>query len=97
MRYHPECLACLTAQCHPLPEQCLAGSLSGADSSQIVTEEPHGQLSPNGNRTDSVKAEAGLTARHTSRADTKVEFSEPTVSSRRAEDHRIKVTPGITG
>src|SRR3989338_3659113 len=97
MRYHPECLVCLTAQCYPLPEQCLAGSLSGADSSQIVTEEPHGQLSPNGNRADSVKAEAGLTARHTSRADTKVEFSEPTVSCRRAEDHRIKVTPGITG
>ena len=45
----------------------------------MVTEEPKGQLGPDGNRTDSAKAEAGLTARRTCRADTKVELSEPTV------------------
>ena len=64
---------------NPPPGQCLAGSLSGADSSQIVTEEPNGQLGPDGNRTDSVKAQAGFTARRTCRAVTKVELSEPTV------------------
>lgn len=45
----------------------------------MVTEEPNGQLGPDGNRADSAKADAGLTARRTGRADTKVEFSEPTV------------------
>ena len=64
---------------NPLSEQCLAGSLSGADSSQIVTEEPKGYLGPDGNRTDSVKAQGSLTARRTCRADAKAELSEPTV------------------
>jgi hypothetical protein len=45
----------------------------------------------------STKAEAGLTARPTSRADAKAEFSEPTVACGCAEDQRIKVTLGITG
>jgi len=59
--------------------QCLAGSFNGALSSQKVTEEFKGQLGPDGNRTWSVKAEAGLTARHTRRADAKAELSDPTV------------------
>ena len=50
-----------------------------------------------GNHADSVKAQAGLTARRTSRADGKPELSEPTASFRRSPRHRIKVTPGITG
>ena len=37
-------------------EQCLAVSLSGADSSKMVTEEYKGQLSPDGNRTVSAYA-----------------------------------------
>ena len=45
----------------------------------------------------STKAQAGLTARLTSRADAKAEFSEPTVGCGSAEDQRIKVTLGITG
>jgi len=36
--------------------QCLAGSFSGAESSQRVTEEFKGRLAPDGNRSDSVKA-----------------------------------------
>ena len=39
----------------------------------------------------------GLTARPTSRADTKVGHSDPTVESGIAEAQRIKATPGITG
>ena len=42
-------------------------------------------------------AQAGFTARPTSRAVAKAEHSEPTVQYRMAEDHRIKATPGITG
>ena len=40
---------------------------------------------------------AGFTARHTRRAVAKAEHSEPTVLRRKAEDHRIKATLGITG
>jgi hypothetical protein len=56
-----------------------------------------GRLTPDGNRSDRVKAQAGLTARQIGRADTKVELSEPTDFSRKSEDHQPKVTPGITG
>jgi hypothetical protein len=42
-------------------------------------------------------AQAGFTARPTSRADTKVGVSDPTVRYRTAEAQRIKATPGITG
>ena len=41
-----------------------------------------GQLGANGNRADSVRAQAGLTARGTSRAGAKAEPSEPTVRIR---------------
>ncbi len=56
-----------------------------------------GWLGPDGHRTDSTNAQASFTERHTRRTVTKVEVSEPTVAYRSAEDHRIKVTPGITG
>jgi hypothetical protein len=79
VRYHPDWLAYLTTRSNPAPGQCLVGSLSGADSSQNVTEEPNGRLGTDGNRADSVKAKVGLTARHTCRADAKAELSEPTV------------------
>ncbi len=39
----------------------------------------------NGNHGDSVMAQAGLTARHTSRADAKAEHSEPTLRVRRGD------------
>ncbi len=40
-------------------------------------------------------AQASLTARPTSRAETKVEHSDPTIQYRMVEAQRIKVTPGI--
>jgi hypothetical protein len=45
----------------------------------------------------SVKAKARLTARHTSRAGTKVGLSDPVVLHGKAIAQRIKGTPGITG
>src|SRR5690554_7131147 len=50
-----------------------------------------------GNHSESVKAQGGLTARHTGRAGTKVGLSDPAVLSGRAVAQRIKATPGITG
>ena len=50
-----------------------------------------------GNHSQSVNAEVSLTARQTSRAGTKVGYSDPVVLHGRAIAHRIKVTIGITG
>ena len=75
----------------------MVGSLTGAVSSQRVTEEHEGTLSVVGNHTDSVKAEGCLTARVTVRAGTKVGLSDPVVLYGRAIAQRIKGTPGITG
>ena len=55
------------------------GSLTGAVSSQRVTEEHEGVLSMVGNHALSVKAKARLTARRTSRAGTKVGLSDPLI------------------
>jgi hypothetical protein len=71
--------------------------LTGAVASERVTEAPKGSLRLNGNQPQSVKAEASLTARPTSRAGTKVGLSDPTVPGGRAVAYRIKATPGITG
>ena len=56
-----------------------------------------GRLAPDGNRSGRVKAKAGLTARGITRAERKLELSEPTDFYRKSEDHQPKVTPGITG
>ena len=45
----------------------------------------------------SVKAEEGLTARQTGRADAKAGLSDPAVACGSAVAQRIKGTPGITG
>ncbi len=87
----------LTVCRNPAPGQCLVGSLTGAVSSQRVTEEHEGQLITVGHREDSAKAEAGLTARVTARADAKAGLSDPVVLNGRAIAQRIKGTPGITG
>src|SRR5678809_1241745 len=63
----------------------------------MVTEALKGRLSTVGNRASSVRAEAGLTARPTSRAGAKAGHSDPVVPSGRAIAQRIKGTPGITG
>ncbi len=75
----------------------MVGSLTGAVSSQRVTEEREGILSTVGNRAVSVKAQECLTARQTRRAGTKVGLSDPVVLYGRAIAQRIKGTPGITG
>ncbi len=73
------------------------GSLTGAVASKSVTEAHEGRLRLIGNQPMSAKAEAGLTARPTSRAGTKVGLSDPVVPYGRAIAQRIKGTPGITG
>ena len=73
------------------------GSLTGAVASQNVTEAREGSLRLIRNQPSSVKAEGSLTARHTSRAGTKVGLSDPVAPHGRAIAHRTKGTPGITG
>ena len=73
------------------------GSLTGALSSQRVTEESQGTLSPVGNRAASVKVEGRLTARPIGRAGAKAGLSDPAVLDGKAVAQQIKGTPGITG
>ncbi len=75
----------------------MVGSLTGAVASQKVTEARDGGLRLVGNQPLSVMAQARLTARLTSRAETKVGHSDPVVLSGRAIAQRIKGTLGITG
>ena len=62
----------------------MVGSLTGAVSSQSVTEEHEGTLSTVGNRVVCVKAKGCLTERLTGRSGTKVGFSDPVVLYGRA-------------
>lgn len=73
------------------------GSLTGAVSSQSVTEEHEGGLITVGHREVSAMAKARLTARMTVRAGAKAGHSDPVVLNGRAIAQRIKGTPGITG
>ena len=57
------------------------GSLTGAVASKRVTEAYKGRLSADGNRAMSINVKAGLTARQTSRAVTKVGVSDQAVES----------------
>ena len=97
LKYHPEMFGVLTLSRNPGWGQCMMGSLTGAVSSQRVTEEHKGTLGTVGHRTKSVKAKGCLTARLTGRAGTKVGLSDPVVLNGRAIAQRIKGTPGITG
>ena len=97
LKYHPDLIEVLTLARHPGWGQCMVGSLTGAVSSQRVTEECEGTLSAVGNRAESAMAKACLTARLTSRAGAKAGLSDPTVKSGIAVAQRIKGTPGITG
>ena len=81
----------------PAGGQGEVGSLTGAVSSQKVTEEPKGILRPVGNRPKSVKVQGCLTARPIGRAGAKAGLSDPAVPNGRAVAYRIKATPGITG
>ena len=97
LKYHPDIFGVLTQVRYPDRGPCMVGSLTGAVSSQRVTEEHEGWLSTVGHRTVSVMVEASLTARQTRRAGTKVGHSDPVVLNGRAIAQRIKGTPGITG
>ena len=97
LKYHPGMFEVLTLARYPGQRQCMVGSLTGAVSSQRVTEEHKGTLSAVGNRATSAKAEGCLTARQTRRAGAKAGLSDPVVLYGRAIAQRIKGTPGITG
>ena len=97
LKYQPDHLEVLTQVPYRDRGQCVVGSLTGAVSSQRVTEEHEGALITVGNREVSVKAQARLTASLTRRAGTKVGLSDPVVLYGRAIAQRIKGTPGITG
>ena len=56
MKYHPGVFEVLTQARYPGQGQCMVGSLTGAVSSQIVTEEREGTLGAVGNRAVSAKA-----------------------------------------
>ena len=97
MKYQPGMSEVLTQGRKPVREQCMVGSLTGAVSSQRVTEECEGTLSTVGNRALSTKVKGCLTARQTRRAGAKAGLSDPVVLYGRAIAQRIKGTPGITG
>ena len=97
VKYHPGVFEVLTLARYPGWGQCMVGSLTGAVSSQSVTEELEGSLSAVGHRAGRARAQASLTASLTRRAGTKVGPSDPVVLYGRAIAQRIKGTPGITG
>ena len=97
MKYHPNVVRVLTQIPYRDRGPCMVGSLTGAVSSQRVTEEYEGALSMVGNHALSIMAKARLTARLTRRAGTKVGHSDPVVLYGRAIAQRIKGTLGITG
>ena len=81
LEYHPVFAGILTLCRKPGSGHCQVGSLTGAVASQRVTEALKGSLRMVGNHSKSVKAEGSLTARLTSRADTKVGLSDPAVEN----------------
>ena len=97
LKYHPLTFDVLTRRPNRVFGQCLVGSLTGAVSSQRVTEEHEGLLITVGHREVSAMVEASLTARQTSRAGAKAGHSDPVVLNGRAIAQRIKGTLGITG
>ena len=56
LKYHPGLFEILTLARYPGRGQCMVGSLTGAVSSQSVTEEYEGTLGTVGNRADSARA-----------------------------------------
>ena len=56
LKYHPGMFGVLTEARYPGPGPCVVGSLTGAVSSQRVTEEREGTLRTVGNRSVSAKA-----------------------------------------
>ena len=80
MKHHSLLIRILTPiSVKPDGGQCVRVSLTGAVSSQRVTEEREGTLSMVGNYALRVWLEAGLTVRLTSRAGAKAGPNDPTV------------------
>ena len=79
MKHHSLLIRILTPCCKPAGGQCVQVSLTGAVSSQMVTEEREARLSMVGNYASSVWVEARLTVRPTSRAGAKAGPNDPTV------------------
>ena len=77
LKYQPGMFEVLTWVPYRDRGHCVVGSLTGAVSSQRVTEEHKGTLSTVGHRATSVKVEGCLTARLTSRAGAKAGLSDP--------------------
>ncbi len=71
----------LTVSLKQVIGHCQVGSLTGAVTSQRVTEVREGFLALDGNQCVCAKAKGSLTARQTSRAGTKVGLSDLAVAS----------------
>ena len=97
MKYRFQLGGVLTSSHYLAAGQCQGVSLTGAVSSQTVTEEFEGTLSTVSNRASSARVEVCLTARQTCRADAKAGPSDPAVACGSAVAQRIKGTLGITG
>ena len=81
MGYHSYLIEILTLDHYLDRGPWQMGSLTGAVASQRVTEALKGTLRMVGNHSASVNVEECLTARHTSRAGTKVGISDPAVQN----------------
>ena len=81
LKYHPGMVGVLTQARYPGRGQCVVGSLTGAVSSQRVTEEHKGTLGTVGHRALRAKAKGCLTARQTCRAGAKAGLSDPQISN----------------
>ena len=79
MKHHSLLIRILTRICDPDRGQCVQVSLTGAVSSQMVTEEREAWLSMVGNYASSVWVKARLTVRPTSRAGAKAGPNDPMV------------------
>ena len=97
LKYHPGLFGVLTWGRDPAWGKCMVGSLTGAVSSQRVTEEYEDTLRTVGHRLESAMAKVCLTASATTRAGAKAGHSDPVVLYGRAIAQRIKGILGITG
>ena len=79
MKHHSLLIRILTSACKPGEGQCVRVSLTGAVSSQRVTEEREAWLSMVGNHALRVWLEARLTVRRTCRAGAKAGPNDPMV------------------
>ena len=98
LKYHPVLICGLT----PIPMKLgggpsMLGGLTGAVSSQKVTEERNGWFSADGNRVLNVRVQASFTVSHTGQTVSKEGSSDPAIPCGRVVAQRIKGTPGITG